>query len=144
MRTLGLKQRANLAAAARLALSAAASVAASVMARLAALVHLLLVASALPAALAGVRAALVWWLASPPTLARQQRSPPRALTPRKQVEACGAATGAPVTCCCPYAGAKVAKAYTAKVYTDPSPPRYTDNTNVRLVARQHVSCAESF
>ncbi len=47
------------------------------------------------------------------------------------MEYCGRAVGAPVTCCCPYAGAKVAKAYTAKVYTDPSPPNFTDNTNVR-------------
>ena len=49
-----------------------------------------------------------------------------------QFEVCSQkATGAPVTCCCPYQGAKVAKAYTAKVYSDPAPPKYTDNTQAR-------------
>ena len=76
-----------------------------------------------------------------------------------QFEVCSQrATGSPVTCCCPYQGAKVAKAYTAKVYTDPSPPKYTDNTQARpghdsamcvfstkkradVCMRQHFTCS---
>jgi hypothetical protein len=56
------------------------------------------------------------------------------------VEYCGRAIGAPVTCCCPYAGAKVAKAYTAKVYTDPVAPNFTDNTNVRRGVSHASTC----